>query len=437
MDDKEFLAQRCTDVKELSLSFDIIPRGIDLVCGTANLVLHTLISYQDWQYDSQGRVKYTGTCSLSNQNIADLLEVHINTVKRALTSLKDMNVVRVIRVGTQYKKFLDFSEMEAMQLEWDKRASKIGINRRISKKALTKNDLEDTQIDLKLNLQSTENDPKMVIQETEIAPHYNYIKPLNNIFKTLSNEFEGSKNLIEDFGDKEDTPSKPHSPISSLEEIAGNQSELDLIGNEFGVPASERIILSERELKKLKGIDRLLAGGETKPIDIVTYFNKKFSQVYNRTLTNKFYTSPQSLAILQKGFMDLYPRDKWISIIDTLIEDYEKIPSLKGSLTKYPTPTITTLTQNWIINIVLDWITQKDQRQEQKEIDNKQKAYEEGLKQLPQMSSQFYYHILDVLGEDVFKIFDEKYKEGKLNHVTWLDNFDYPIDQIRGDILNG
>ena len=440
MTDKEFMAQRNIDVKELGLSFDIVPRGMGLICGFAAPVFSVILSYQDWEYVDK-KPHYTGVCSLSNQQIADLLEIHISTIKRALILLRDMDIVRTIRIGGTYKKIINYSRIEEEQRELDSRASELGIHRCLLRKSPESTSPKEQELaceppkdSQKLVREPPKDSQRLVHEPPKVLQRLAY-EPLINTYSktqeqsiTTCDEPEAPRSAE---GEKESPSTRAEiTPNSNLAKIS---DDLTLCPIDLGILASERVIISERERKKLKGVDRLIAGGDAKAIDLVEYFLRRFKQVYNRPINDRYSSSPAGLSVIQNGFMKLYPRHQWIPIIDTLIGDYAKIPGL-GDNPKYPTPSLNSLSQHWIINKVLEKMNQKKREVAVVEEVSKQKAYEEQLKKLPPLSQEFYYYLMDHLDEELFRLFDAKYKAGKLNHVKWLNDTTYTLYEITEDI---
>lgn len=436
MTDSEFLANRNINIEELDLSFDIAPRGIWFIAGPAASVLAVLVAYQDWEY-KEGKKQYTGVCSLSNQNIADLLEIHLSTVKRHLNLLESKDFVRTVRIGGDYKKVLNYSRVEEEQRLWDEHAASLGINRSIRKhspKGLTPV-IQELVCEPQKELQKLVHELPKGPQKLVCEPHINTSTQIQEP-NTTTIEPVGSKKQQGDVLDQESLGPSHEPTNTSTENVGDLRSTLDPSLIELGIAGSERKVLSAREKKKLKGIDRLIHGGEAKPTDLIDYFNKRFEQVYKRPINSKLSHSPSMLAILRNGFMKLYSRDQWLPLIDTLIEDYDKIPGLGDKYPQYPTPSISCLSQHWIMNLVAARLDQKKAESAKLEATTREKQYEERLKQLPEMSTEFYYYLLEALGEDLFRTFDSKYKEGKLNHCTWFDNYRVPLEQVKEDILN-
>jgi hypothetical protein len=118
--------------------------------------------------------------------------------------------------------------------------------------------------------------------------------------------------------------------------------------------------------KKSKPLQKKLVAGEYERInsrDIMEYFRDKYTIKYKRYPNNPSDTK-KTLGILQRAFLDKYGGKLALELIDQVFELYDVIDIDRSN---YPRPEYSTLTQDWLINKVLDHVKSKDSRKEEEE----------------------------------------------------------------------
>jgi len=447
----DFKDNRIYDLDQLKCSYNKVPKGLERILsdgGTLRVFL-AILSLEEVGHLGD-KWANTGMCHVSDEIIAEYLDLHVNTVRRHLAVLSDLGLVKSERIpGNRFNtKYYDFRVMVAVQRDIDKLLKDTGVKKRFRREESPrlKEDDEVSELPLEVGYTGTicADDERSHRHRTQCSKGYtgtvrgaytNNNTNKNNSYKT-TREVEPRED-----GEGEEIPSLEYSPsprnqVVEIVNVSAIGAELDSIPTNFGITESQNPITSKAKAKKLKGIERLLSGGEATAKDIVEYFAKKYLETFNLPYYRKNDTSPKSLAILKNSFMDKYPMDQWVSIIDSVIEYYDKCPSIPKD--KYPYPTVTSLTQPWLISLILATAKRAEKLKKATELrleGQKSKAQKIALAPFD-MRLIYRFDELGPEGDRLVDLFNEKYEQGLLNDKPWLTDMSYPIERIKEELEN-
>ena len=124
--------------------------------------------------------------------------------------------------------------------------------------------------------------------------------------------------------------------------------------------------------------------------------------------------------------MNKFPKEQWASLIDKLIIYYPVTTGIPKD--KYPRPVITSLSQTWIMNLIIA------AEEKAKEVTSLKQQKEEAriTKEVQvEISDRFYVRLIENDLDDMFYR-----KRDRLLNKPWINDMEYPIDEIRSDIEN-
>ncbi len=177
---------------------------------------------------------------------------------------------------------------------------------------------------------------------------------------------EGERLISEDYKDRNEDTSFAQKKILGISKRGVNNTKTNnykinkttppaAVGQVDNELSKDFIVEIEKEeiTTKTKPINKKIEAGEYEritPRDIYDYFRNKYTKQYKRYPNNSS-DLRKTLAILKRGFLDKYGGQMCIELIDLMLERYG---SLDIDFSNYPRPEIPSLTQDWLINKLLD-----------------------------------------------------------------------------------
>lgn len=195
-------------------------------------------------------------------------------------------------------------------------------------------DCVEEEQDVTFELETTfELEPTAVeVSQNENSPLKNYEEGAQKVSSNNNNYNNNNKERMNT------TPAQPEKP-----KLVENLTE-DFLKGTVG---------SSTKDKPAKGVFKKIEDGSLDKLtarDLYDYFAQKYRELYRRYPSSS--KTPKTLGILRSSFLNKYGGAKCIEIIDSLFKYYDKIDLDRS---RYPRPEISTLSQDWIINKILDY----------------------------------------------------------------------------------
>lgn len=336
-------------LKNGGLPYNIDPQVLFLGCnGLSDAEKITLLAMICFDHgkeiinkDGEREWVRKGYCEVSVETLANYRNCSTKTIRAHLNSLEAYGVI--IRESTtgdnnsSTRKYFDFGPLLRAQDEVDKISAGLNIKKRLTAEenfTPEEQKCEPNKTSIKNNISSEVivNTPPSVEPVEE---------QLNGAGIPSSGFTNDPKNKISHEG-----------PIGLglvAEEIIPSISSDFLSG--FTLPKSNEKL---RVSYKVTGVRRKIALGkydDISPKDIVEYFKEKYALSYNRSFNVPVAELSKTLAMLKSGFLNKYSGKRSIEIVDLLFK-YHKDAGLATA--DYPRPSLNNLTQDWIINKLLD-----------------------------------------------------------------------------------
>lgn len=433
------------DLRKLGIPFTLQPKGMWKLEPTARRMYDLLMDFQEPIKEDRDvdTWDYIGKCTLTNREMAELLEVDTRAIKRGLTKLEESGFVTIISGRGESVKYINNRPARNIQLSIEAELEERQFSRRLLSKSYWKEHKgefkEAEEEEQTPSVASGEDHSKrqralFVASESAICGlrvGTNTTNIVNNINTSLDepkeevaeSKLEGSGNLL--VFDPAGVITTPYSPppIDELENCS--LPPVQVSGSEIKSPA---------ELKKLKGVERLIHDPTNATAsDIILYFEHKFKEVYNTPCSSKYSKSPQALATLKNGFMNKYPVEQWTKLVDDLILLYEHIPIDR---TKYPCPSTLCLTQPWLINLI---IAERQKKDEVVAFKKESEIAKEVAETKVKIDWQFLDYVETVCDSATLKLLMIKRDELILNAKdcsSWINNLTIPGPKLKELIIN-
>jgi hypothetical protein len=336
-----------------SIPFINFPQVLCIGCNdltdSEKITLQAMMCFDYGRYvkGEDGRPKFVrnGYCDISLDTLGKLRGLSKRAVQRHVENLEKYGLIKKenrysdgIQISDR-KRFI-FNSLFERQLEVDSVLEELGIQKRLS------GDINDMGERHKCHGGETPTSRRRDANVTQINNNINNNNTNINVSVTTP--------IIED-------PTK-----STRNNSPQELSEEFLVGDVKSRPES-----SSKKIGIYKKIQKE-AWGQIGPKDLIEYFKDSYLKTYKLYYTLPVNTLPKTLSILKTGFLAKYGAKRCIEIIDLIFKLYD---SAGLANTDYPRPTITSLSQDWLINKLLDHIEVENEIQDKQERLQKESEY--------------------------------------------------------------
>ena len=468
---------RSFDVNELSLSYNCNPKGLWQLSQSAITMYLIILDFQTPKV-KDGELIFDGVCALTNKEIKAYTGIGDRMISTGIKDLVEAGILTCRSYEGHRTLEINHSPFRNMQHDMEAKAAPWGWNHPVLRPALRSqfeptslsdeafvSTLTDEQVntacknihyrgehipraleeerDRRYDLRSKgETQEAGMRQSNTQAP-----TPIEDSARVHLNKTHTETNnlptgeTLQEFGGRpssESTSTWPQSDKSEDSKEGADQSDLDFVPTNFGHVGAE-LPKTKAETKRLKGADKFEADTENASCsNMIEYFQKVYKEVHG--YTSKTVIDGKTIAVIKRAFFERYPRGQLKSIIDTFIRDYDKLPI---DHEKYPTATLRGLTQQWLIEYVLQQqnkIVEAVKKQEEVKAgtesgDNFTRFNEAIPVELDHMLNDLPYTEVDKL--------DDLIRSGKVFDMDWLKNkrwrersFDQLIKDIRSELYD-
>jgi DNA-binding MarR family transcriptional regulator len=331
-----------------SYPYTMVPEFLTFYNGISDPEYRTLITLMQFDY---GQVTYNdqnipvfvtkGYCDIALEKIAVLRGINKRTVERHIDHLEELGIIvkdkRTNLDGqrTSDRKMIVFDNLYKIQSELDELKEQLGLKR------------QNFTVERANSHDRASEDARQIIKD-------------NN--KNTSYASVTTPQIYEDSSDTRD-------------DLPINQTDNTL--NDF---SADFLVGTTRSLIESKSKDTLtkkISSGNYDKLssrDLLEYFKRKHYETYHMYPSISRESLPKTLSILNSGFLAKYGGKRCLEIIDNMFALYEKA-GLKTD--QYPRVTIISLTQDWMINKLFDYINLEKEIDKIKEAKKESEEYED------------------------------------------------------------
>lgn len=290
-----------------------------------------------------------GYCDVSVETLASYRSCSTKTIRAHLNSLEAHGLI--IRESTSgdnnssTRKYFDFRPLLEAQVKVDKISEGLNIKKRLT---------------------AEKNFPP---EEQKCEPNNTSIK--NNIsseyIATTSPSVKSVKEQLEETGipSYQGQQEKKIIPEGPIREDLNNDPESCFLSGVTGSEVQEPT--KPKVSNKIKGIHKKIAGGaydKIAPKDLIEYFKEKYILKYHRSFSVPVSDLPKTLGLIKRSFLDKHGPKRCIELIDLLFQYHDEAGLATAD---YPRPSLNNLTQDWLINKILDCAYNKEKAEQLRE----------------------------------------------------------------------